>query len=144
MGEVAVADPASVVGAIGGQRTMHGIPHRVSCRALGVSESWFYKHRNHRPTGREVRRQQLAEATKEVFTQSGGTYGSPKIWITLMRQGWRVSVNTIAKLMAELGLVARRVRRRRGLTGPGKRPAAPDSLKRTSPQMGPISSGAGT
>jgi transposase InsO family protein len=35
-------------------------------------------------------------------------------------------VNTIAKLMAELGLVARTVRRRRGLTRPGKRLAAPD------------------
>nr|WP_237693782.1 IS3 family transposase [Streptomyces sp. SID2888] len=116
---------------------MHGIPHRVSCRALGVSESWFYKHRSRRPTGREVRRQQLAEAVKEVFTQSGGTYGSPKIWITLMRQGWRVSVNTIAKLMAELGLVARRVRRRRGLTRPGKRPAAPDFVKRDFTAEGP-------
>ncbi|MFD7284195.1 IS3 family transposase [Streptomyces sp. NPDC059862] len=130
MGEVAVADPASVVGAIGDQRTMHGIPHRVSCRALGVSESWSYKHRNRRPTGREVRRQQLAEAVQETFTKSGGTYGSPKIWITLVRQGWQVSVNTIAKLMAELGLVARKVRRRRGLTQPGKRPAAPDFVKR--------------
>ncbi|WP_445519823.1 transposase [Streptomyces sp. NEAU-174] len=62
-----MTDPASVVGAIGDQRTMHSI--------------W-------KPTGREVRRQQLAEAVKDVFTQSGGTYGSPKIWITLMRQGW--------------------------------------------------------
>ncbi|GAA1918413.1 IS3 family transposase [Streptantibioticus ferralitis] len=93
-------------------------------------ESWFYKHRNRRPTGREVRRQALAEAVKETFTKSGGTYGSPKIWITLIRQGWRVSVNTVAKLMAELGLVARKVRRRSGLTRPGKRPAAPDFVKR--------------
>ncbi|KOV57278.1 hypothetical protein ADK64_40615 [Streptomyces sp. MMG1121] len=132
-----MADPASVVGAIGDQRTLHGIPHRVSCRALGVSESWFYKHRNRRPTGREVRRQQLAEAVKEIFTKSGDTYGSPKIWITLMRRGWRVSVNTIVKLMAELGLVARRVRRRRGLTRAGKRPAAPDFVKRDFTADGP-------
>ncbi|MFE6946697.1 IS3 family transposase [Streptomyces chartreusis] len=85
-----------------------------------MSESWFYKHRSRRPTGREVRRQQLAEAVAEVFTQSGGTYGSPKIWITLMRQGWRVSVNTIAKLMAELGLVAGRVGRRGGAAPAGQ------------------------
>uniref|UniRef100_A0AAU1ULT2 IS3 family transposase n=1 Tax=Streptomyces sp. NBC_00119 TaxID=2975659 RepID=A0AAU1ULT2_9ACTN len=43
-----------------------------------------------------------------------GTYGSPKIWIRLVRQGWRVSVNTIAKIMSGFGLVARKVRRRRG------------------------------
>ncbi|MFE4445056.1 IS3 family transposase, partial [Streptomyces sp. NPDC056820] len=45
-------------------------------------------------------------------------------------KGWRISVNTVAKLMAELGLVARVVRRRSGLTRPGKRPAAPDFVKR--------------
>lgn len=130
MGEVAVADPASVVGVISGFRTEHGVSHRVSCRALGVSESWFYKHRTRRPTRRELRRQHLIEAVKEEFHTSGGTYGSPKIWIRLVRQGWRVSVNTIAKIMAELGLVARRVRRRRGLTRPGRLPAAPDFVRR--------------
>lgn len=67
---------------------------------------------------------------KEEFAKSGGTYGSPKIWIILVRQGWRVSVNTIAKIVAGLGLDARKVRRRRGLTRPGRRPAAPDFVKR--------------
>ncbi|WP_328778929.1 IS3 family transposase [Streptomyces canus] len=125
-----MADPSQVVGVISDFRTEHGISHRVSCRALGVSESWFYKHRTHQPTRRELRRQHLIEAVKEEFDTSGGTYGSPKIWIRLVRQGWRVSVNTIAKIMAELGLVARKVRRRRGLTRPGKRPAAPDFVRR--------------
>ncbi|MFM9545047.1 IS3 family transposase, partial [Streptomyces turgidiscabies] len=90
----------------------------------------FYKHRIRRPTRRELRRQHLIEAVEEEFDTSGGTYGSPKIWIRLVRQGWRVSVNTIAKIMAELGLVARKVCRRRGLTRPGKRPAAPDFVRR--------------
>lgn len=130
VGEVAVADPAAVVGVISDFRTEHGIPHRVACHALGMSESWFYRHRNRTPTQREVRRQQLTEAVTEEFAKSGGTYGSPKIWITLVRQGWRVSVNTIAKLMAELGLTARKVRHRRGLTRPGKRPVSPDFVHR--------------
>lgn len=111
---------------------------------MGVSESWFYKHRSRKPTRREVRRQQLAEAVTEEFTASGGTYGSPKIWIQLVRQGWRVSVNTIAKVMAELGLVARTVRRRRGLTRPGKRRAALTSCTATSPPRTLTWSGAGT
>lgn len=130
MGEVAVADPASVVGVISDFRTEYGVSHRVSCRALGVSESWFYKHRTRQTTQRELRRQHLIEAVREEFDASGGTYGSPKIWIRLVRQGWRVSVNTIAKIMSEFGLVARKVRRRRGLTRPGKRPAAPDFVRR--------------
>ncbi|MFI2351828.1 transposase [Streptomyces sp. NPDC019443] len=71
----------------------------------------------------------MAAAVQEEFTGSGGTYGSPKVWIRLIRQGWRVSVDTIATVMAELGLVARRVCHRRGLTRPGKRPAGPDFVR---------------
>ncbi|MFF4764708.1 IS3 family transposase [Streptomyces sp. NPDC001292] len=59
-----------------------------------------------------------------------GTYGSPKVFIELVRRGWRVSVNTVAKLMAELGLAGRKVKRRRSLTRPGRRPAAPDFVRR--------------
>ncbi|MFE3143924.1 transposase [Streptomyces scopuliridis] len=61
---------------------------------------------------------------------SGGTYGSPKIWITLVRKGWRVWVNTVAKIMAELGRAGRKIRRRRGLTRRGRRSAAPDFVRR--------------
>lgn len=106
------------------------IPYTLTCRALGVSESWFYKWRNQPVTAREVRRGKLADAIRQIFDESGGTYGSPKVWITLVRQGWRVSVNTVAKLMAELGLAARKIPRRRGLTRPGNRPAFPDFVRR--------------
>lgn len=106
------------------------IPHRIGCRALGVSESWFYKWRDREPTAREVRRQHLAEEIEEIFQRSGGTYGSPKVFLELVRRGWRVSVNTVAKVMAELELAGRKIRRRRSLTRPGKRPAAADFVRR--------------
>ncbi|MEV7960466.1 transposase, partial [Streptomyces sp. NPDC088252] len=32
---------------------------------------------------------------RQIFEGSGGTYGSPKVWIRLLREGWRVSVNTV-------------------------------------------------
>lgn len=124
------AAPAEVAAFIGSQRVEYGIPHRVSCGVLGVSESWFYKWRDRTPTSRELRRQQLTDEIKKIFAESGGTYGSPKIFTLLVRRGWRVSVNTVARLMAELGLAGRVVRRPRGLTRPGKRPAAPDHVKR--------------
>lgn len=72
----------------------------------------------------------MADVVRQIFEDSGGTYGSPKVWRLLVRAGWRVSVNTVARLMAELGLAGRKVRRRRGLTRPGKRPAAPDFVRR--------------
>jgi putative transposase len=127
VGEVAAVDPAQVAGVISDCKAEQDIPHTLTCRALGVSESWFYKWRNHPITAREVRRGRLADAIRQIFDESGGTYGSPKVWITLVRQGWRVSVNTVAKLMAELGLAGRKIRRRRGLTNdaPGRCRAVP-------------------
>ncbi|WP_157845460.1 hypothetical protein [Kitasatospora phosalacinea] len=54
---------------ISDQRTGHGIPHSVSCRALGVSEAWFYKWRRRpaAPTNRELRRARLEERIRHFF-----------------------------------------------------------------------------
>jgi putative transposase len=121
----------SVARFISSQRAEHGVPHAVSCRALGLSESWYYKWRDRPPTPRQTRRATLAERIRELFDASGGTYGSPRITLDLWAEGWQVSVNTVAKLMAELGLAGRRPRRRpRHLTRQGKRPAAPDLVRR--------------
>ena len=38
----------TVASFIAAQRTDYRIPHAVSCRALEVSESWFYKWRDRR------------------------------------------------------------------------------------------------
>lgn len=121
----------SVAAFIGSQRTEHGVPHAVSCRALGVSESWFYKWHRRMPTARQVRRAELADRIRGFFDASGGTYGSPRITLDLWAAGYQVSENTVAKLMAQLGLAGRRPRRRpKHLTRQGKRPAAPDLVRR--------------
>ncbi|MFC5675739.1 IS3 family transposase, partial [Streptomyces incanus] len=98
--------PEAVVAFIGNQRVEHGVPHRVSCRVAGVSEAWFYKWRRRpdEPTKREVRRARLEERIIHFFTESGGTYGSPRITLDLWAENWKVSVNTVAEIMAELGL----------------------------------------
>jgi len=106
------------------------VPHAVACQALGVSESWFYKWRDRPPTRRDDQRARLTAAVRKVFDDSGGTYGSPRIGIELREQGWQVSDNTIAQLMAGSGLTARVRRRRRSLTSQGTRPTAPDLVKR--------------
>ncbi|MFF7987544.1 IS3 family transposase [Streptomyces sp. NPDC007901] len=123
-------DPAALAAFIGNQRAEHHVPQRLACRVLGVSESWFYKWRDKPTSAREVRRGQLADAIRQIFEKSGGTYGSPKVWLLLIRAGWRVSVNTVARLMAELGLAGRKIRCRGGLTRPGKRPAFADLVRR--------------
>jgi putative transposase len=120
----------SVAAFIAFQRTEHAVPHTVSCRALGLSESWFYKWRDRPPTPRQVYRAELAERVREFFDASGGTYGSPRVTQDLWAAGYRVSENTVAKLMVDLGLAGRKPKRRRSLTKTGKRPTAPDRVRR--------------
>jgi putative transposase len=128
----------SVAAFIACQRTEHGVPHTVSCRALGVSQSWFYKWHRRPLTPRQARRAELAQRIREFFDASGGTYGSPRITLDLWAAGYRVSENTVAQLMAQLGL-AGRVRRRpkKHLTRPGLRAAAPDLVHRTFTAVAP-------
>ncbi len=128
----------SVAAFIASQRTEHGVPHAVACRALEVSQSWFYKWRDRPPTPRQQRRAELAEAIRVAFDASGGTYGSPRVTLDLWAAGWQVSENTVAKLMAELGLAGRAPKRRpKHLTKQGKRPAAPDMVNRNFSAVAP-------
>jgi putative transposase len=64
---------------------------------------------------RRVRREALAAQIRYLFTKHKRRYGSPRITADLQTLGWRVSKNTVAVLMRELGLVAR-AKRRRGTT----------------------------
>ncbi|MEV1244369.1 IS3 family transposase [Nonomuraea sp. NPDC049750] len=120
----------SVAAFISSQKTDFGIDHVTACRALGVSQSWFYKWNKRVPTAREQRRIRLDEEIKRHFEASGGTYGSPRITQDLHAEGWKVSENTVAKRMAELGLAGRKPRKPRSLTRQGRRPAAPDLVGR--------------
>jgi putative transposase len=123
-----------VAALIAAQRAGHRIPHTVSCRALGVSQSWFYKWRAGRPGPRAQRRGRLKAEVARLFGVHGGKYGSPRITADLRDAGWRVSQNTVAGLMRELGVAARRAKKRRCTTRPGKgRWRAPDLVKRDFP-----------
>jgi transposase InsO family protein len=111
-----------------------GIPHAVACRALGVSRSWFYKHKDGRLPPRAQRRERLKTEIARLFALHDGKYGSPRIAADLRDAGWRVSQNTVAALMREQHLAARRKKKRKGTTRPGKgRWRAPDLVRRDFP-----------
>ena len=105
---------------IAAQRDDHRIPHAVACRALRVSRSWFYKWKSARPGLQAARRDRLKAEVARLFAEHEGKYGSPRITADLRDAGWRVSENTVAGLMREQGLAARRKRRRRSTTRPGR------------------------
>jgi putative transposase len=115
---------------IAAQRAEHGIAHAVTCRALGVSQAWFYKWNRAGRSARRARRDVLAGEVARLFAKHRGRYGSPRITAELRDEGWRVSANTVAALMREQHLVAR-ARKRRGHTRPSKgRWRAPDLVNR--------------
>ena len=130
----------SVARFIADQRTMYAVPHTLVCALLGVSLSWFYKWvaRANGPagasglhTGRDRRRDALDRAVAAAFARARGLHGSPRLHADLRAAGWTVSVNTVAESMRRQGLVARKIRRRGGLTRQDKTaPVFPDLIRR--------------
>lgn len=106
---------------IADQKASYRVPYAVSCRALGVSESWFHKWHDRPPAPAAQRRAEVDQAVTAAFTASKGTYGSPRIHRDLVEDGWKISEKTVAKSMARQHLVARSKKRRKGLTRPDKR-----------------------
>jgi putative transposase len=98
------------------ERATRTVPIRTSCAALGVSESWWDKHRARPRSERDRRREALTEAIWTFYRASGYTYGSARITRDLWEAGWQVSVNTVADIMAEYGWAGRERPRRRSLT----------------------------
>jgi putative transposase len=113
------------------QREIHGIPQATACRALGVSQAWFYKWAHGDPSPQHARRARLGIEVARLFAAHRGHYGAPRITADLREAGWRVSENTVAALMCEQGLQARARRRRKNTTRPGRSDRrAPDLIGR--------------
>jgi len=121
----------SVARFIADQRTEHRVPHTLTCALLGVSLSWFYKWISRVPTATERRRSRLDAAVAAAFEAARGLHGSPRLHADLREAGWVVSEKTVADSMRRQGLVARRIRRRGGLTRQDRTaPKFPDLLRR--------------
>jgi putative transposase len=107
----------------------------VTCLLLGVSLAWLYKWVQRREPGPHTstgqRRVEVDAAVAAAFTTARGLHGSPRLHADLRESGWRVSEKTVAESMRRQGLVARRIRRRHGLTRQDKTaPKFPDLVKR--------------
>ena len=132
----------SVARFIADQRTFYRVPHTVVCALLGVSVSWFYKWLDRPPTPRQQRRTRLDAAVAAAFKKARGLHGSPRLHADLRDAGWRVSEKTVADSMRRQGLIARRIKRRNGLTRQDKSaPKFPTCSSGTSPRIVPTPSG---
>ena len=126
----------SVARFIADQRTHYRGPQAVDCALLGVSLAWFHKWiaRAGSPgphTRRERRRDTIDRAVAVAFRKARGLHGSPRLHADLREGGATVSEKTVAEAMRRQGLIARRIKRRNGLTRRDKTaPKFPDLLRR--------------
>jgi hypothetical protein len=139
---------------IADQRTNYRVPHTTVCGLLGVSLAWFYKWLNRAKgpaassglhTLRDRRRDTVDRAVRAAFIKARGLHGSPRLHADLRGDRWTVSEKTVADSMRRQGLVARRLKRRNGLTRQDKTaPKFPDLIAGTSPRTDPTRSGSVT
>jgi putative transposase len=101
-----------------------------ACALLQVSRSAFYDWHQHRPSTRQLADDALAERIQEIYDDSRGTYGWPRVHRQLRRDGVHVSRKRVARIMRRQGLIGRCRRRWTRTTFSDANVAAIDRLKR--------------
>jgi putative transposase len=80
------------------------------CRLYRVTRAGYYAWKQRPESARREQDRVLLEAMEEVFHESGGTYGSPRLHRALRASGHRVSRRRVERLMRVGGWRARAVR----------------------------------
>jgi transposase InsO family protein len=102
-----------------------------ACEMLEVSRSAFYEWHQHVPSTRQLADELLGERIQEIYDESRGTYGWPRVHRALRDDGLHVSRKRVARIMRTEGLIGRCRRRwvKTTISDPNVR--AVDLLKRT-------------
>jgi transposase InsO family protein len=69
------------------------------CRLYGVTRAGFYAWRSRERSERERQNEALVGRIRRVHEASRGTYGSPRVYQALRKQGCSASENRIARVM---------------------------------------------
>lgn len=87
------------------------------CDYFSINRSWFYKWLQKRETVSNFNSKYvICSEIKKSFEESDKTYGSPRVYDDLVEKGFKVSENTVAKYMREMGLNARLKKKYRVMT----------------------------
>ena len=90
---------------IDAEKTM--IPIETACAVLDVSTSGYYAWKNRKASPRQQRDMVLLAHVRAQFSNSNGTYGSPRMHVELREEGIEVGLHRVARIMQENGLKAR-------------------------------------
>jgi putative transposase len=105
-------------------------PIAFMCRMLSLARSGYYAWLHAVPSERTLEERALVVHLHEAYRQSNATYGSPRLFRELRKQGLSVGRHRVARLMRRLGLRPRGRRRFVRTTQPGDAAPAPNLLAR--------------
>jgi putative transposase len=81
------------------------------CSVFGVSTSGYYSWKNRDNSNKEQKVYELKRKIEDVFTGSRKTYGAPRVFQVLKGLGLNVGKCTVARMMRDMGLMAKTKRR---------------------------------
>lgn len=105
-------------------------PVSVMCEVLDVSRSGYYASRERPASSRAERQAELVAEMRRIHSEGDmKCYGSPRMHRELKARGYRVSENTVARLMSEHGLRSTTARKFKATTDSNhSRPVAENLL----------------
>jgi len=77
---------------------------KAMCRLFGVTRQGYYAYACRPPSARTVLEAELCQVVREIFAESGETYGSPRIQHELQRRGFRIGKRRVERAMRGMGL----------------------------------------
>lgn len=74
------------------------------CKVLKISRSSYYSWLTRNPSKRSIENRDLSDRIKKIYDLSKRTYGSPRVTIKLLEEGFHVSRQRVARLMKKQNL----------------------------------------
>lgn len=104
----------------------------VMCEVLKVSRSGYYAWCDRPRSDREQANRTLRATIERIHAESRGTYGSPRVYAALRREGIACGRHRVARLMRDEGIRSKTKRRFRSIaTKRSEMPSAPNVLARS-------------
>ena len=74
------------------------------CETLDIPKSTYYQSLNKKESNRDCENREFTEKIIEVYEESKKRYGAPKIHETLEKQGHKISLKRVQRLMKKAGI----------------------------------------
>jgi len=106
-------------------------PIATMCRLFGVTRQGYYAYLHRPPSRRVVVEAEFSEQIRQIFSETGETYGSPRVLRELRRRGVKVGKHRVERAMRGMGLTPPTPRKHRITTQrDASHPVAPNELAR--------------